>query len=224
MEGDFDMKGNVKQVMDNQLQVDNLLKQLNLGVNPTLKTIQDDMVRILTDFYRDSETAKNIGCTEEERKQAQTFANSSYSKAQSILDIVSVYSDQSAASKLARKLPDILVPLEDEETVLLSIMGKTLSLPRSDRASGSTIAGYANVSANVYYAFYTILVRQLLKKEDERANQQMECEPLTQNDFVTFTKNLPLMKKVARISALWPKEDEHVSDDTFQKSLGTKIG
>lgn len=224
MEGDIYMKGNVNQIMDNQSQVDNLLKQLNLGVNPTLKTIQDDMVRILTDFYRDSEMAKDTNYTEEERKQAQAFANSSYSKAQSILDIASVYSNQSEVSKSAKQLPDILVPLEDEETVLLSIMGKTLSLPRSERVSDSTIAGYANISANVYYAFYTILVRQLLKKEDERVNQQMECEPLTQNDFVTFTKNLPLMKKVARISALWPKEDEHVSDDTFQKSLGTKVG
>lgn len=224
MEGDIYMKGNVNQIMDNQSQVDNLLKQLNLGVNSTLKTIQDDMVRILTDFYRDSEMAKDTNYTEEERKQAQAFANSSYSKAQSILDIASVYSNQSEVSKSAKQLPDILVPLEDEETVLLSIMGKTLSLPRSERVSDSTIAGYANISANVYYAFYTILVRQLLKKEDERVNQQMECEPLTQNDFVTFTKNLPLMKKVARISALWPKEDEHVSDDTFQKSLGTKVG
>ncbi len=227
MEGDFDMKGNVKQVMDNQLQPEELLEQLNRGVNPTLKIMQDDMIRILTDFYRDLNVATDSNCSAIEKERAQAFANSSYSKLHSILDVVSsmlpATHTHNTTHPNREPLPAVLLPVDEQGESVLTIMGETRTLPLSNQKS--KVDGYVEINADMYYAFYAIKIRELLKKDDAVRNSQLGNQLLTQEDFVTFTKHYSLMDQIARLQT----SESYVSSSNEQervpqKTIGSKVG
>ena len=85
--------------------------------------------------------------------------------------------------------------------------------------------GYVEINADMYYAFYAIKIRELLKKDDAVRNSQLGNQLLTQEDFVTFTKHYSLMDQIARLQT----SESYVSSSNEQervpqKTIGSKVG
>lgn len=210
-----------------QLSCEELLELLNLGVNPTLKVMQDDMVRIWTDFYRNINIATNSSSSFEAKEYAQEFAQSSYSKLNSIFDVVSSMLPEGNNHNLTyssgNALPDVLLPADEQGLPILTIMGENRALEFSTQKS--KIDGYVKIDADFYYAFYALKIRELLKKDDIESNLFMQQEPLSKEDLVIFANHYLLMNQIARLQA----DERYITNyetekQTVQKAIGSKVG
>ena len=84
---------------------------------------------------------------------------------------------------------------------------------KDNRFKGRSTIGSDEVGTGDYFGPIVVTASYVSKENSSLSRRVEALESNHGNDGL-----------IARISALWPKEDEHVSDDTFQKSLGTKIG